>query len=33
VLFTYRAKSFREVPRTAVKLWGTTTLRLAAPCA
>ena len=33
VLFTYRSKSFREVPRTAVKLWGSTTLRLAAPCA
>ena len=33
VLFTYRSKSFREVPRTAVKLWGSTSLRLAAPCA
>lgn len=32
VLFTYRSKSFREVPRTAVKLWGATSLRLAAPC-
>lgn len=32
-LFTYRGKSFREVPRTAVKLWGSTSLRLAAPCA
>jgi hypothetical protein len=33
VLFTYRSKSFREVPRTSVKLWGSTSLRLAAPCA
>jgi hypothetical protein len=33
VLFTYRNKAFREVPRAAVKLWGSTTLRLAAPCA
>ena len=33
VLFTYRAKSFREVPRASVKLWGSTSLRLAAPCA
>ena len=33
VLFTYRSKAFREVPRASVKLWGSTTLRLAAPCA
>jgi hypothetical protein len=33
VLFTYRSKQFREVPRGAVKLWGATSLRLAAPCA
>lgn len=33
VLFTYRNKAFREVPRGAVKLWGATNLRLAAPCA
>lgn len=33
VLFTYRSKSFREVPRASVKLWGSTSLRLAAPCA
>jgi hypothetical protein len=33
VLFKYRGKDFREVSREAVKLWGATTLRLAAPCA
>jgi hypothetical protein len=33
VLFTYRSKAFREVARASVKLWGSTTLRLAAPCA
>ena len=33
VLFTYRSKSFREVQRSSVKLWGATSLRLAAPCA
>lgn len=33
VLFTYRTKAFREVPRASVKLWGSTSLRLAAPCA
>jgi hypothetical protein len=33
VLFTYRAQSFREVPRANVKLWGATSLKLAAPCA
>lgn len=32
VLFTYRTKQFREVPRASVKLWGSTSLRLAAPC-
>lgn len=33
VLFSYRAQSFREVPKAAVKLWASTTQRLAAPCA
>ncbi len=33
VLFSYRGKEFREVPRESVKLWGSTSLRLAAPCA
>lgn len=33
VLFMYRKSAFREVPRTSVKMWGSTTLRLAAPCA
>jgi hypothetical protein len=32
VLFTYRTKQFREVQRASVKLWGATSLRLAAPC-
>lgn len=32
-LFTYRGKAFREVQRADVKLWGSTSLRLAAPCA
>lgn len=31
-LFTYRGKTFHEVPRASVKLWGSTSLRLAAPC-
>jgi hypothetical protein len=33
VLATYRGAAFREVARSDVKLWGSTTLRLAAPCA
>ena len=33
VLFTYRKAKFREVARADVKLWGSTSLRLAAPCA
>lgn len=32
VLFTYRSKQFREIPRASVKLWGQTSLRLAVPC-
>ncbi len=33
VLFTYRTKRFRQVARADVKMWGATSLRLAAPCA
>ena len=33
VLFTYRKAKFREVARADVKMWGSTSLRLAAPCA
>ena len=33
VLFTYRKAKFRQVARADVKLWGSTSLRLAAPCA
>lgn len=33
VLLTYRGHEFREVPRGAVRWWGSTTLRVAAPCA
>ena len=33
VLATYRGAKFRQVARADVKLWGSTSLRLAAPCA
>ncbi len=33
VLFTYRKAKFREVARSDVQMWGSTSLRLAAPCA
>ena len=33
VLVTYRGSAFREVSRADVKMWGSTSLRLAAPCA
>ncbi len=33
VLVTYRGAAFREVARADVKMWGSTSLRLAAPCA
>lgn len=33
VLATYRKAQFREVARADVKFWGSTSLRLAAPCA
>lgn len=32
VLVRYRGTDFREVPRDAVRWWGTTKLRVAAPC-
>lgn len=32
-LFTYRSRTFYEVQRADVILWGSTSLRLAAPCA
>lgn len=33
ILLTYRGSAFREVSRADVKWWGSTTLRVAAPCA
>ena len=33
VLLTYRGAKFRQVARADVKMWGSTALRLAAPCA
>jgi hypothetical protein len=33
ILFTYRGFGFHEITRSDVYLWGSTTLRLAAPCA
>lgn len=33
VLATYRGAKFRQVARADVKMWGSTSLRLAAPCA